>query len=183
MSIIVLENNLLQIIQGSAINQRVREVEILPDVKEKSLINLFQTKAPAIYISYSRAPTINDYADRRFSVVCLARISRSHQHQRPGIAAQHGDGKTIGVFQMTDYIEALLDGNQGWSVRSDTELQIDLLRKAGLVGMAIELSIRDSLDQGVDDADLNPFTTYTADHSLAAGTDEPASIDHVTLEQ
>lgn len=183
MSIRALENNLLDIISSSAIKNRVREVELLPDVTEKSLVSRFETKAPAIYISYNRAPSIEDFAYRKFSVVCLARNSRSHQHQRPGRSGQHGDNRTIGVFEMVDFLEALLNSNQGWQVKSDQELRIDLLSKAGLYGMAIELSIRDDLGYGVDAAALESFKTYTADHSLVAGDDEPIARDHVTLEQ
>lgn len=183
MSIRELENNLLDIISSSAIKGRVREIELLPDVSERSLMRRFETKAPAIYISYNRAPSIEDFAYRKFSVVCLARNSRSHQHQRPGKAAQHGDSRTIGVFEMVDFIEALLNGSCGWQVKSDQELRIDTLSKAGLYGMAIELGIKDDLGYAVDAAALEPFEIYTADHSSVAGDDEPIAIDHVTLEQ
>lgn len=183
MSIRELENNLLDIISSSAIKGRVREIELLPDVSEKSLINRFETKAPAIYISYNRAPSIEDFAYRKFSVVCLARNSRSHQHQRPGKAAQHGDSRTIGVFEMVDFIEALINSRPGWQVKSDQELRIDTLSKASLYGMAIELGIRDDLGVLVEGSTLEPFRTYTADHSLVDGADEPITHDHITLEQ
>lgn len=182
MSIRLLENELLDIIQGSAIKNRVREIELLPDVKEKSLVSRFETKAPAIYISYNRAPKIDDYANRQFSIVCLARNSRSHEHQRPGKGGQHGDGRTIGLFEMVDYLEALLNYNQGWRVESDMELQIDVLKRAGLYGASIQLSIRDSINPP-DDESLVPFITWTAEHSMIDGIDEPVAKDHVTLEQ
>lgn len=55
--------------------------------------------------------------------------------------------------------------------------------KKGVALWAITWRQEVNLGNELDEATLNAFVTLNIDHSLAPGTDEPAAIDDVTLEQ
>ena len=99
-----LETGLVAKIKSSALGQRLRQIDSLPDLDGDSLIGRFTTDAPAVYVAMGSFSIKNRYARPKFGVACVARNNRSHQ------AARHGDGVTIGLYEMLDAVMPLLDG-------------------------------------------------------------------------
>ncbi len=181
MTISVLERELVDHLKASVLATRVRRVETLPDLDANNLVKKFSNEAPAIYVSYAGGTHSQHVMERRFGIACVARNSRGHD------AARHGDAQTIGLYELIDVVESLLDGtNTGtaaWSVRGDTEINAEKLFNAGIYGAVIDLQTRVDIDNAVDESELDAFETFHAEHSMAAGEDEPDAIDEVTLEQ
>ncbi len=99
-----IEAGLVALIKQSPLGQRVRQVDTLPDLEGDSLIGRFQTDAPAVYVAMGSFPVRNRYARPKYGIACVARNSRSHQ------AARHGDGVTIGLYEMLEAVMVLVDG-------------------------------------------------------------------------
>ena len=171
-----LENGLVALIKGSALGQRLRQVDSLPDLEGDSLVGRFTTDAPAVYVALGSFPVRNGYAVLKYGVACVARSSRS-QH-----AARHGDGMAIGLQPMLDAALSLLDGatvsygddgegaaayGVGFEVKSCDLVSNEALYQKGLyVGVVQIQSVTEvPLPEFLDD-DLADFKTFAADYDV-----------------
>lgn len=181
MSISALEKGLQAFIKASDLNNYLRTVGTLPDLDDQTLVDRFATDAPAVYVSYVTGVGNEGSIKRRFGIAVVTRNARGHDE------ARHGDGVTIGLYEMIDAVESLIDGQNvaeaGWTVRTDREIKSKLMFKAGLYGAVIDIETELTIDHGVDLSTLSGFITYHAEHSMADGSAEPTAIDEITLPQ
>ena len=177
MSISATENGLVDFVKASAIGSRVHKIETLPDLDGKKLVDHLSAKAPGIYVSYATSVMKNNLLARRYAIAVVARNSRGHDE------ARHGDGVTIGLYEMIDFIQSLLHeqtiGDSTFTVRGDHPIKSEPLFKAGLYAAVIDLEALCSIDSVHAFDGLEDFITFTAEHTIAV--DAPTGNDSVTL--
>ena len=179
MSIAQFERALIDFLSSSALRAHLRQVESLPDLEGKALVDRFATDAPAIYVAHSdsvvRSGTV---IQRRFGIAAVARNARGHY------AARHGDGQSIGLYEMIGAIESMTHGSvigdTAWRVTADRYIKSDLMFRAGLYGAVINIETDAPIADPVDINTLHDFVTYTGTHD----TDDVsrAGQDTITLE-
>ncbi|MCY1355109.1 hypothetical protein D9M69_415140 [compost metagenome] len=126
---------------------------------------------PAAYVIAMDGTLSQAIATPQFVVVLVARNARGHQ------AARHGDGRTIGLYEMLDAAIAELHGGQteaaSWEVTRYQFLQENDLREHGLHVALVQLQA--DVDPPQKDAvtlNLGEFQEFHADIDL-----EPTASD------
>lgn len=172
-----LEAHLIDLLKASPLGSRLRAVDSLPDTPDKDLVKRWGMDAPAAYVVAMDGTLSQALATPQFVVVLVARNARSHQ------AARHGDGKTIGLYEMLDAAIAELHGgvagDASWEVTRYQFMQDDALRDQGLhVALVLiqadvdppqkdAVNLADFLEFHAD-FDIQPFATAADRHRWAA---------------
>jgi hypothetical protein len=166
------EQEIVAAIKASAIAGKLRAIDTLPDLSESTLKRIM-TFAPAVYVIAGNFPIKDGVASLTFSLVCLARNARGDQ------AARQGDGITIGLYQILDYLaglfnpcampSAVLSADQVRFVRADGFTAANV--NAGLLTITGKVT----LDHNIDESLLSDFVTFGADYDI-----EPfaGSVEH-----
>lgn len=183
-----LETQLIDLLKASPLGTRLRMVDSLPDTPDKDLLKRWGLEAPAAYVVAMDGTLSDAVATPQFVVALVARNARGHQ------AARHGDGKTIGLYQMLDAGIAELHGGQtadaSWQVTRYQFVQDEALREQGLYAALVLLQAdcdppqKAALNLGEflefhADFDIEPFSS-AADHQRWATEDhaDPAPDLH-----
>jgi phage gp37-like protein len=133
-----LENELIAMLKTSELGKRLKMIGSQPDVPDKDLIARWGLEAPAAYVACGDGKlTDRGTVATSFVVVLVARNARGHE------AARHGDGRTIGLYEMVDASIALFNeaprvGGQ-WYVTDYQFLQLTDLRDRGLYVALVSL--------------------------------------------
>lgn len=170
-------------IPGSA---KIREAATLPGSWSYALLKLVLQKAPGIYVSFiggrNSKQANTAMIDGRFAVYAVSKEADEETRRR-------GNARVIGAYDMIEICAAQLHNlvvpNIGTLKLQDIdnlfgEAMYDL---GGTVYAASFNLEKMEFELPLNEADLNAFVTFHAEHSIAPGTDEPAAIDNVTLEQ
>src|SRR3990167_4090370 len=155
-----LENQLIALIKASPLGLRLKTVDSLPDTPDKDVIKRWGVDAPAAYVIAMDGSISQAVATPQFVVVMVARNARGHQ------AARHGDGKTVGLYEMLDAGIAELHGGQtdaaSWQVSRYQFMQEAALREQGLHVALVQ--IQADVDPPQKDAvNLGEFLEFHAD--------------------
>lgn len=158
-----LENQLIALIKESPLGRRLKTVDSLPDTPDKDVLKRWGLDAPAAYVVAMDGSISQAIATPQFVVVLVARNARGHQ------AARHGDGKTIGLYEMLDAGIAELHGGQtdgaSWQVTRYQFLQEDALREQGLHVALVQLQADVDPPQK-DQQNLGEFLEFHADYDI-----------------
>lgn len=159
-----LETHLIGLLKASPLGSRLRAVDSLPDVPDKDLLKRLGVDAPAAYVVALDGTLSQALATPQFVVVLVARNARSHQ------AARHGDGMTIGLYEMLDAAIAELHGgvagDASWEVTRYQFMQDEALREQGLhVALVLIQADVDPPQKGA--VNLADFLAFHADLDLA----------------
>lgn len=158
-----LENQLIALLKDSPLGLRLKVVDGLPDTPDKDVIKRWGLDAPAAYVVAMDGSISQAVATPQFVVVLVARNARGHQ------AARHGDGKTIGLYEMLDAGIAELHGGQtedaSWQVSRYQFMQEDALREHGLHVALVQLQA-DTDPPQKDAVNLGEFLEFHADIDL-----------------
>jgi phage gp37-like protein len=159
-----LETGLVDRIRSAPVAQRVREVDALPELDGAALVKKFGASAPAIYVSPASF-SIKDQAQPRFSVAAVSRNAAGHK------GAMQGDGRLIGLYELTDALLALLNGasagGTSWTVRGVDFVKDEQLYQAGLHVAVLRLEGTPvQLPSFLDDAALDDFITFHGDYDI-----------------
>lgn len=160
------EKQLVEKIQQAAIGKKLRKVSTLPDTDTDSLVKLFGTEAPAVYVAPATVMPIKDAVlSAGFGIACVAKNAAGHE------AARQGDGKMIGVYDISERVAALLNGvNAGdtvWYVTGISLLQEEKIYKAGLQVAVISIQADSMIESGIDElGDLDDFETFHAQYDI-----------------
>jgi hypothetical protein len=134
--LVELERRLVALLQASPLAEKVRAIDVLPDLDGDSLVGKFLTDAPALYVSLGAGDISSPgVATPTIGVACVTRNSRS------ATAARHGDGVTIGLLELVEAVMILvdpdLDGETGFAaVRWDPVVD-PVLYKKGLYAAVV----------------------------------------------
>lgn len=100
-----LEQGLVALLKSSALADRLRQIDTLPDLDGDSLVGKFGAEAPAVYVALgSGVVAARGMTEPTLGIACLARNSRGAQ------AARHGDGQVIGLIDLVEAVMTLVDG-------------------------------------------------------------------------
>ncbi|HJW80829.1 MAG TPA: phage protein Gp37 [Acidiferrobacterales bacterium] len=173
-----LENELLAAVRDSALGPRLKKIDILPRITP-DVIKSLATEAPAVYVAINSLLVDDHRVQNTIDVLCLARNARGH------VEARHGDGQTIGLYQIVDAMLALTGpgSTHGFKTKSARIDADPVWEAAGLNAAGMVIEVHETVPAEVDVNSLAPFLTFHAEHSLVAGELEPAAIDEVTLPQ
>jgi hypothetical protein len=158
-----LENQLIALLKESPLGARLKTVDSLPETPDKDVIKRWGLDAPAAYVVAMDGSISQAVATPQFVVVLVARNARGHQ------AARHGDGKTIGLYEMLDAGIAELHGGQtedaSWQVSRYQFMQEDALREQGLHVALVQLQA-DTDPPQKDAVNLGEFLEFHADYDI-----------------
>lgn len=158
-----LENQLIALLKASPLGLRLKVVDSLPDTPDKDVLKRWGLDAPAAYVVAMDGSISQAVATPQFVVVLVARNARGHQ------AARHGDGQTIGLYEMLDAGIAELHGGQteggSWQVTRYQFLQEDALREHGLHAALVQLQADVDPPQK-DQQNLGEFLEFHADYDI-----------------
>lgn len=158
-----LETQLIELLKTSPLGARLKVVDSLPDTPDKDVAKRWGLDAPAGYVVAMDGTLSQAIATPQFVVVLVARNARGHQ------AARHGDGKTIGLYEMLDAGIAELHGGQtaaaSWEVTRYQFLQDNELREQGLHVALVQLQA-DCDPPQKDAVNLGEFLEFHADFDL-----------------
>lgn len=191
-----LENELIALIKGSPLGAKVREVDSLPDLDGKSLVQKFNTSAPAVYVApHPFGISESGLALPRFGIALVAKNAAGQK------SARQGDGIAIGLYDMIDALLGVFNfvdaASCAWRPSGVEFMHDELLFNNGVWAAVVKVSGSEvALPNPVDEATLAGFTTFHADldiqpHALAATQAEwsqqnyqhgnPDAQDDVTL--
>lgn len=150
-----MENALIAVLKSSELGKRLKMIGSQPDVPDKDLISRWGLDAPAAYIaSGDGSLTDRGTVATSFVVVLVARNARGHE------AARHGDGRTIGLYEMVDAGIALFNEARTssglWYVSGYQFLQLTELRDRGLYVALLALQTQCAVPTE-DTTDLSDF--------------------------
>lgn len=177
----ILENELCSLVQESALGKRLRTVEILPALDGDNLVKKFAARPPAVYVAIGNFESRDGGIHVRASLAAVAKNARGH------VAALHGEGGEIGLYEILWALLATVHdtGTESaiWRVQRGAPDFDPAYEKRGLhVGLVtLEASLSRPTETDLDS--LAAFKTITSDISMAPGTDEPATGDNVSLPQ
>jgi hypothetical protein len=169
----VLENELIALIKASPLGTKVREVDSLPALDGQTLVQKFNTAAPAVYVA-SDPFSINDSGMMlpKFGIALVAKNSAGHK------AARQGDGITIGLNDMIDALLGIFNfadtASCAWRPSGVEFIRDELLFANGIWMAVVKVSGSEvALPNPIDDTALASFTTFHADldiqpHSASA---------------
>jgi hypothetical protein len=174
-----LEQEFLREVEASALRPRLKAAEAAPPFITVEIIRKMATQAPAIYVAARELRVDGHRTTVTMDVLCLARNARGH------VEAQHGDGKTIGLYEITDALLALTGpgSTHGFKATGGRMDRDPAWGEAGLAAAVIAIEVSETVPAEIDVDSLAPFLLFHAEHSLVAGEAEPAAVDEVTLPQ
>lgn len=168
-----LENELIALIKTSAVATKVREIDSLPDLEGKSLVQKFNTAAPAIYVA--PAPFAISDSGLMLPRYGIALVAKNAAGQK---AVRQGDGIAIGLYDMIDAVLAIFNfvstASCAWRPSGVDFMHDELLFANGIYAAVIKVSGSEvALPNPIDDTLLAAFTTFHADldiqpHALPA---------------
>lgn len=162
-----LENQLIDLVKASPLGSRLKTVGSLPSVPGKDVLKRWGADAPAAYVVAMDGSISQAVATPQFVVVFVARNARGHQ------AAHHGDGKTIGLYEMLDAGIAELHGGQtdsaSWQVTRYQFEQSPELRDQGLFVALVALQA-DVDPPEKENINLGEFLEFSASFDIAPKT-------------
>lgn len=160
-----IEDALVAAIKQSAIANKLKQIDTLPDQDGDTLVNKFASDAPAVYVSPAAVLNISSgIVTLGFSVVCAVKNAAGHA------ASRKGDGKAIGVYQIAEFISGLLDG----CVAADVPVYVtginlvnsEVLYKNGLYVAVVTVTGQATIPSIIDFAALDDFETFSAQYDL-----------------
>jgi len=160
----LLENQLLDLLKASPLGRRLKTVDSLPDTPDKDVLKRWGVEAPAAYVVALDGDLDDSVARPQFVVVLVARNARSHQ------AARHGDGRSLGLYEMLDAAIGELNGGKtpdaNWRATRYQFMREPELRDQGL--HAALVLIETTTDAPTSAAGvLGDFLAFHADFDLA----------------
>ncbi len=173
-----LELELIEEIEKSLLGPRLKEKAVLPRLTPEIVKTLAPT-APAVYVAARDLLVNGARTTVKIDILCLARNARGH------VEKLHGDGQTIGLYQILSGLLALTGpgsthGFKAIDARMDRAPEWEA---AGLAAASLTVEVSAIVPAEIDAASLAPFLLFHAEHSLVAGENEPAAIDEVPLPQ
>jgi hypothetical protein len=168
--LVELETGLVNLIASSALKQRLRQIDSLPDLDGDSLVGRFANDAPAVYVAMGSFEIRGGYARPKYGVACVAKNSRSHK------AARHGDGVAIGLQEMLEAVMVLLHGatvsagveSAAFEVVACNQVASEALYQKGLYAGVVQIQAvaEVRLPPFLDEAALAKFKTFHADYDI-----------------
>lgn len=161
-----LENELLALIKASPLGGKVREVDSLPGLDGASLVQKFNTSAPAVYVApYPFPISDSGLALPRFGIALVAKNAGGQK------AVRQGDGIAIGLYDMIDALLGIFNfvstASCAWRPSGVDMVHDELLFKNGVWAAVVKVSgsevvLPDPLDPATFAALAN-FTNFHAD--------------------
>ena len=168
-----LEDSMLALVKASPLARHLRQVDTLPDLSDDALIGRFVTDAPAVYAALGSFPVNGGNAQFKAGFACVAKNSRGQRE------ARHGDGRTVGLYQMLGVLLPLLEDAsfaygeaEGdsllFEVTSCDFLTSEALFQKGVYVAVIQIrSVAEMpLNMGLDTDSLADFKTFSSDYDL-----------------
>jgi hypothetical protein len=174
-----LEQELLSEIKDSALGPRLKLVDVAPPVITIDIIRKMATTAPSVYIAARDLRVDGHRTSVTLDVLCLARNARGH------VEARHGDGQTIGLYEIFDGLLALTGpgSTHGFKATGGRMDRDPAWSESGVAAAVLSVDVQETVPSEINADTLAPFVLFHAEHSLVAGEAEPAAIDEVTLPQ
>jgi phage gp37-like protein len=158
-----LETELIALIKGSALGNKVRDVSSLPDLNGKSLVQKFKTDAPAVYVAPgSFAIRDTGLMFPRFGIALVAKNAAGQ------LAVRQGDGIVIGLYDMIDALLGVFNGvstaSCAWRPSGVDMVDDELLFANGLYAAVVKVSGSEvTLPDPVDETTLASFANFHFD--------------------
>jgi len=168
---------------GQAVYQAVEAVP--GDLDDADTIKEMVKVAPSVYWAFlGGRPGVDSSDIVAFNGVWVAFMVV--QHAGDYMARLRGDTTTIGLYEMT---ATLLPEVNGYTIAGVGTMKFRRLQnlfrmnmdKTGVQVYAASFELQQSFEPAA--GALDGFITYHAEHSMAPGTDEPAAVDDLTLDQ
>lgn len=167
------ENALVDRIKQSAIGTKLRLVETLPDLEGDNLVKRFVNDAPACYVAPSPMFNIEDGVMQvSFGIACVARNAAGQA------ATRKGDGKIAGLYELAEYVAALLNGFKAGEIplyaTSIALMSEAVIFNAGLQVAIVRLEGTVLLNSAIDEDGLADFLTMNSQYDIEpfAGSEE-----------
>lgn len=161
--LVELESELIALIANSPLGSKVREVDTLPALDGASLVQKFNTAAPAVYVAADPF-SINDngLALPKFGIALVAKNAAGQK------AAHQGDGIAIGLLEMIDALLGLFNfvdtASCGWRPSGVEFVRDEILYKNGIWAAVVKVSGSEvALPNPADEAALADFKSFHAD--------------------
>lgn len=165
----------------------VAVAEVLPSALNLAMLKdlLAANKTPGIYTTFLGGVATNRGAiNGRFDVYIITRHVGNHTARR------RGDVTTIGAYEILAALIPKLHNStvkevgslQLKNVRNMFSMQIEQAYKSSFYAVTFELPNMPFPDS-FDPSSLADFKTFHAEHFLGDDAEEPAAVDHITLEQ
>jgi phage gp37-like protein len=168
---------------GVPAEPKVRVIETLPGQWTLEALRRALQTAPGVYVGFlgGAAGADGSYINARFGVYVVAKGAIERARRR-------GTQVQIGAYEIIALLARALDrlevaGVGEAKVTSVDNLFREALFEAGGSVYGLTLELANMPWPAPDVSALAPFVTYHAEHSMAAGEDEPDAIDEVTLPQ
>ena len=160
-----IENYIVDLISGSEICKHLRDVKGLPDLPDADKIKQIALMSPAVYVIIDN---YMPYQDTNESMTIDAKLLVLSSNSRGFDDARHGDGQTIGMYQIADFLTKFF--NPHLSRDSDIRVQFkkwqsishSAFRDAGLCASYIDLDVCVSADYLLDTPTLDDFKIFSA---------------------
>lgn len=158
-----LENELIALIRISPLAAKMREVDSLPELDGKSLVQKFNTAAPAVYVA-PHPIRINESGlfTPYFSIALVAKNAAGQK------AVRQGDGIAIGLYDMVWAMLGVFNNastaSSAWYVRGVEYLHDELLFNNGVSAAVLKIEGSEiALPNPIDETTLAAFITFHAD--------------------
>lgn len=169
-----LETELIAAIKASSIAANLRDVAAMPDGDGNTLIKRFLAIAPGAFVVAGPVQFTDDLAIVSFDVVCVARNARGKD------AARHGDGQTIGLYQMLDSLAAFFDSyptlSTVWNAKGIAFSKANIWMDNGVSVGSLQLSAKLTRPNVLNDVALNDFVTFHADYDIDPFQSHPEHV-------
>ena len=161
----------------------VKVAETLPGQWTLEALRRALQHAPGVYVGFIGGPAgvTGGYLNARFALYAIAKGASEHARRR-------GTAVEIGAYDIIERLAVAFDQFSIDAVGSIFVRSVDnLFREAmfdlggSVYGLTLEVPNMPWPDKNT--ADLAPFITYHAEHSIVPGDEEPEAIDEVTLPQ
>jgi len=176
-----IEDNLIALVKSTLPN-KLKEVKSLPGALNKELLKILMAASPAVYFAFLGGPRgRGDEIDGIWAMYMVTALGDEVQRRV-------GDARVMGAYDLIDILLPVVHEHNIPDVGSLKFKQVQNLFSTGLDKEGVTLyaatfSLPMPIEYQADLTQLDDFITYSADHSMAPGNDEPAAQDLVILDQ
>ena len=164
---------------------KLKKVAALPGQLNEALLKIIMAASPAVYFSYLGGSASKRYEQNGIWAMYLVTADGDINARRGG------DKRVIGAYDLIEFLLPVVNEHQIRNVTDVGFMKFKQLQnlfttgldKQGVTIYAATFELSMPLEYQADVNSLSDFITYSADHSMAPGNDEPAAQDQVILLQ
>lgn len=157
------ENELIALIKESSLAQKVREIDSLPDLDGRSLVQKFNTAAPAVYVApHPIRINVSGLFTPCFGIALVAKNAAGQK------AVRQGDGIAIGLYEMIWAMLGIFNNastaSNAWYLRGVDFIHDELLFNNGVSAATLKIEGGEiAQPSSIDETALASFITFHSD--------------------